>query len=273
MAQADLAHAQQFSRSVSNLTGAIQNTLDLRPSDVTNLRLGLGPGIAPAFEGSREYRVNPVPLISLRYRDVVRVDNNEVDFTAFDHVFDLGGGDDQPEKLSIGPTINLDFGRSEKDAHALRGLGNVGFSFEVGGDVTYMAGDTKIELEATQDVADGHGGGTADLTVARTLYRGTKFAFGGSAVLTMATSKYLKSFFGIDARQAIASGLPEFHPKGGLKDAMASVHGDYSLSTHWSVLGVLTYERMLGDAAASPLVKLRGDANQLIGSIFVAYAF
>src|SRR5436190_23185716 len=89
LASANAALAQTFNRSISNLTDAIQNTLDLRPSDVTNMRLGLGPGITPAFEGSREYRVNPVPLISLRYRDVLKVDNNEIDFTAFDQVFDF----------------------------------------------------------------------------------------------------------------------------------------------------------------------------------------
>jgi outer membrane protein len=212
-------------------------------------------------------------VISLHYRDVLRVDNNEVDFTAFDHVFDLGNGDEGAERLSIGPTIDLDFGRSERDSNALRGLGGVPFSFEVGADITYMAGATRIELEATQDIADGHGGGTADFTVARTLYRGTRFALAGSAVLTIATSKYLKSFFGVTARQAAASGLPEFHPSGGLKDGVLSLHGDYTLTKHWSVLGMLSYERLLGDAAASPLVQLRGDPNQISGALFAVYSF
>src|SRR6516165_7042691 len=64
------ARAQLIDRTLGNITNSIQNVLDLRPSDTTDWRLGLGPYISPAFEGSREYKIRPAPLISVRYRDV-----------------------------------------------------------------------------------------------------------------------------------------------------------------------------------------------------------
>src|SRR6185369_17760216 len=123
--------AQKFDRAIGSFSGAIANTLDLRPQDVTNLRLGLGPGYSPAFEGSRDYKLHAVPVVSLQYRDVLRVNNNDVDFTAFDHVLDLGE-DVGAAHLEIGPSVSLDFGRSESDSLDLKGMGGVGFALELG---------------------------------------------------------------------------------------------------------------------------------------------
>lgn len=266
------AHAQQFDRAVSAFSDAIANTLNLQPSDVSNMRLGLGPGFSPAFEGSRDYKLHAVPVISLKYRDVLRVNNNDVDFTAFDQVFDLGE-DVGKARLEVGPTVSLDFGRSERDSIDLKGMGGVGFALELGGYVAYSTDRVRIELEAGQSATGGHGGGLAELHVSGTLYRGDRLAVGANGTLSLATSKYLKSFFGVTPRQAALSGLPVFHPSGGLKSAFLGFQSSYTLTPSWALLAHLGYERLLGDAVASPLIKLRGDANQALVSAFAVYTF
>lgn len=266
------AHAQKLDRAVSGFSEAIANTLNLRPSDVTNIRLGLGPGYSPAFEGSRDYKLHAVPVVSLQYRDVLRVNNNDVDFTAFDQIFDLGESVGKA-RLEVGPTVSLDFGRSEHDSIDLKGMGGVGFALELGGYVAYSTDRVRVELEAGQSATGGHGGGIAELHVAGTLYRGERFAVGANGTLSLATSKYLKSFFGVTPRQAALSGLPAFHPSGGLKSAFLGFQGNYTLTPSWALLAHLGYERLLGDAAASPLIRLRGDANQALVSAFVVYTF
>ena len=51
-------------------------------------------------------------------------------------VFDLGE-EMGSAKFDAGPVMNLDFGRSESDSPALKGLGNIGFSLETGGFVSF----------------------------------------------------------------------------------------------------------------------------------------
>src|SRR5437588_2150934 len=106
------ATAKTFDGVWGRFTGAVHNALDLRSGDITNIRVGTGPVFSPVFEGAKEYKVLPAPVISLRYRDVLTVDNNSVNFTAFDHVIDLGEGIGRT-KLRAGPIVNFDLGRSE----------------------------------------------------------------------------------------------------------------------------------------------------------------
>jgi outer membrane protein len=262
------AQAQSFTRVFDDLGDAIKNTLTLRPQDVTNISLGVGPAVTPRFEGSREYQIRPVPVFSLRYRDVLRVTNNDIDFTAFDKALGEDGG-----KLELGPTLNFDFGRSENDSRKLRGLGDVGFSTEVGGYVGYAFGPTALRLEVGQDIAGGHKGALAEFSATTTLFRSDRFGVGASAGVTWASAKYLNSFFGVTATQAAAAGLPQFHAGSTLKNANISLNANYALTPHWALLATLAYERLLGDAAASPLVRLRGAADQGHFSSFVMYTF
>lgn len=266
------ARAQEFNRAVSAFSDALSNTFNLRPSDVTNIRLGMGPGVSPAFEGSRDYKLHAVPVISLQYRDVLRVNNNDIDFTAFDQIFDLGESVGKA-RLEVGPTVSLDFGRSERDSKDLRGMGGVGFALELGGYIAYSTDHIRLELEIGQSATGGHGGGLAELQVSGTLYRDDRLAVGANGTLSLATSKYLKSFFGVTPRQAALSGLPAFHPSGGLKSAFLGFQSSYTLTPSWALLAHLGYERLLGDAAASPLIIQRGDANQALVSAFAVYTF
>jgi outer membrane scaffolding protein for murein synthesis (MipA/OmpV family) len=40
-----------------------------------------------------------------------------------------------------------------------------------------------------------------------------------------------------------------------------------------AIATLINYERLVGDAAASPLVKTRGSANQLIAAVGLGYTF
>ncbi|TAL04207.1 MAG: MipA/OmpV family protein [Rhodospirillaceae bacterium] len=266
------ARALPLQDTASNVADALHNILDLRPSDTTDWRLGVGPVINPKFEGSRAYTIQPAPMISVRYRDVLKVDNNQIDFTAFDQVFDLGEGVGKL-KLDAGPVMNLDFGRHASDSPALKGLGNIGVAVELGGYVSVRVGRVKFDAEMSQDIADGHHGADLDLHSSLVLYRNDKLTIAPDIVLTWATARYMKSFFGITQTQSNASGLPVFRAGSGFKNATLSLLGNYDLSAHWSLLANIGYKRLLGDAAASPLIKLRGSADQWTGGTYIVYAF
>ena len=64
-----------------------------------------------------------------------------------------------------------------------------------------------------------------------------------------------------------------FNAKGGLHSAGAGAQISYKLTPQWELHSSVEYARLLGDAAASPLVKLRGSANQTTIGIGVSYSF
>jgi outer membrane scaffolding protein for murein synthesis (MipA/OmpV family) len=276
LAGAREANAQSLERISTSLTDTLQSAIDLLPEGVTNVRIGAGPGVYSAFEGSRDYGVHLVPVVSFKYRNLVEVVNNEIHVTAFNRLFTSDPGTERERNtryLRAGPLVSINFGRGENDNPALKGLGDVGTSFELGAFVAYVRNDDRWRVRARQDVADGHRGATMQLDYTHTFLRGPRISFSAAVGLEMATSVYLKSFFGVDAAQSQRSGLPQFHPSGGLKDGNLTVNGSYALSDHWTLFLNAGYEHLLGDAAASPLIKQRGSPNVASASTFVVYTF
>jgi outer membrane protein len=86
---------------------------------------------------------------------------------------------------------------------------------------------------------------------------------------TGATSPY----FGVDAAQAAATGLSIFDAKGGAHSAGAGAQVSYRINPQWEVHSYVEYERLLGDAAKSPLVTVRGSPNQTTFGVGASYSF
>ena len=59
-------------------TGTFTDVLGTFMPGVTNIRIGLGPVIGTKYEGDGSYKAAVAPVISLRYRDIVEVDNNNI---------------------------------------------------------------------------------------------------------------------------------------------------------------------------------------------------
>ena len=87
-------------------------------SDDFRFKLGVGTSVAPRFEGSDDYRVRVMPKFSLRYRNLVSINNTRM------RVFIVHN-----EKFVTGVQARYRFGRDEDSSPDLLGLGNVGDSF------------------------------------------------------------------------------------------------------------------------------------------------
>jgi outer membrane protein len=268
------AGAQSFERLSTSLTDTLQSAIDLLPPGVNDVRLGIGPGLYPDFEGSRHSSIHVVPVISLRYRDMVEVINNEIRITAFNKLFAPSANSEKPGgSLRFGPLISINFGRSEDDSRDLRGMGDVGTSFELGAFVSYLLPDDRFRMRLRQDVAGGHQGATLQFDYTRTFIRGPRLSLSGTLGLDGASAAYMRSFFGVNPTQSVRSGLPGYRPGTGLKDANAGIYGSYAISDNWTVFANVGYERLIGTAADSPLIKLRGSANNVSATTFLVYGF
>lgn len=269
------ASAQSVNNFATGMTDTLQAAIDLLPQEITNIRLGVGPSIAPHYEGDDEYKTSVIPAVSLRYQDLVEVNNNEVRIIAFNRLFASGGNLNTGTggNLRIGPTVSIDFGRDEDDSPDLAGLGNVGTSMELGAFVSYTQGRMRLRARARHDVIDGHGGGTLRLDAAYTVFQAAPVTMGVNVTSTWATGDYMRSYFGVSPAQAAASGLPVYDPGSGFKDVGAEINANYIFASQWAVVANVGYKRLIGGASSSPLVQQRGSSNQLSFQTFLVYSF
>ncbi|MCR6628596.1 MAG: MipA/OmpV family protein [Magnetospirillum sp.] len=233
-----------------------------------NIRLGAGALYQPEYEGSDEYEVTPVPMVMINYRDLIFLRGPTLGANAV-----TWQGPRPSDKLQIGPLVRYQFGRDEDDSDDLHGMGDIDGAVELGGFVTYAVGPWSAGLTVFRDVSGSHDGLTAKLSAGNRLPLGPKLTLRSEIAATWADDNYTETFFGVTAVQSARSGMRQYRPEGGFKDAGITFDLDYNLTENWGLTGRLGYKRLLGDAADSPLVADRGSADQLSTGLFVNYKF
>jgi outer membrane protein len=234
-------------------------------SGTWTVMVGIGGAYNPDFEGAKRSMLSPVPIFSIRRAgstDQFRGPRDNASIALIDF------GD-----LRAGPVGKFVSSRKANSYSELNGLGDVKTAVELGGFVEYFPVDwfrTRVEL---RQGFGGHHGAVADFSAdvivpvieRLTVSAGPRFTWES----TQATSPY----FGIDAVQAMATGLPVFNAKGGAHSAGVGAQVSYRINPQWEVHSYVEYERLLGDAAKSPLVTVRGSPNQTTFGIGASYAF
>lgn len=226
---------------------------------------GIGGEYGPDFEGSKHWMLSPIPIFTIRRAgsaEPFRAPRDSASIALIDF------GD-----LRAGPAAKFIPGRKSYNYSELNGLGDVKAAVELGGFAEYYPVDWfRVRSEVRQGLG-GHHGAVVDLSAdfvvpviqRLTLSAGPRFTWKS----TQATSPY----FGIDAVQAVASGLPIFDAKGGANSAGFGTQVKYRINPQWEVHSYIEYERLLGDAAKSPLVTTRGSVNQTTVGVGASYAF
>ncbi|BBK43992.1 MltA-interacting MipA family protein [Allostella vacuolata] len=231
-----------------------------------SFRLGAGALYQPEYEGSDEYTVLPLPMLMVSYRDLVFLRGPMLGANAFTWQGAAG-------RLQVGPLLRYQLGRYDDDSDDLRGMGDIDGSVELGGFITYGLGPWSAGVAAFRDVSGSHEGLTAKLSAGNRLSLGPRLLLRSEISTTWADDNYTETFFGVTRTQSARSGLRQYRPDGGFKDAGITLDLDYSLSERWGITGRVAYKRMLGDAADSPLVKDRGSADQFSTGFFISYRF
>ncbi len=229
--------------------------------DGWEFQLGAGAFYFPDYEGSKDYRVQPLPWLSARY---TRGDRYvEIDGPGLRANIISGGA------FEFGPIISSDFGRNADDIEnvAVRALGDIdgalmaGAFANTGIDLGEGAG-IDFSVEALTDISGVHDGATAKFEIGyrRPLFRNLMGMVGVST--TWADENYTQAYSGVTPAGALASGLPVFTAEGGIHDVELSTGLMYQVNEDWSMFGMLSYRQLQGSAADSPLVTQGGSENQ-----------
>jgi outer membrane protein len=263
------AHAQAIQALNNSLNYNLDALMDqIIPLGVTNVRIGVGPAFVPKYQGADSGKITAVPALAFRYGDIVAMDGTQIRVNLLDLHQSTA-----PPRLSAGPMIKIEFGRSESDSPDLRGLGGVGTSVELGGFVNYNLGPGRLRVAIRQDIADGNRGAVAEFDAGTGIIHTSRLTLAADVGMIWTDRRYMKSFFGVTPIQSVGSGLPIYAPGSGFKSVTLTFGGEYKIIRHWS-LGLQTvYERLIGGAAASPLVQVHGSPNQFSLGTFVIYSF
>lgn len=249
-------------QSLKGAYSGLQTFGEVLLPDETQFTLGIGPRYSPDYPGSDDYEVRPDFVFFARLGKFLIFDNDGIRI-------DILGS----ERFKLGPVVKLTGGRHEKSNPALTGLGNIGPSLEVGGFVKLILSDkVSARLRYRQGVT-GHDGDIVDLELTTLLYRRGALSLAGGIRANWAGAKVMRRFFGIDAQQAARSGLPEFRLGSAVSNTRLNLSARWAFKKPWSLNGYVQYDRLLGRAADSPIVRDLGSPNGFAVGIFVARMF
>ena len=235
------------------------------PSGNWTVTVGAGGEYKPAYEGSKHSMFSPVPIFAIRRAgspEQFRGPNDSAGIA----LFDFGN-------LRAGPAAKFKAARDANSYTELNGLGKVKATVEVGGFIEYYALDwLRTRAELRQGIG-GHSGIVADFSADAIIPLNDRLTISAGPRFTVESARAVAPYFGITSIQSIASGLPVFDAKGGPHSVGAGAQVSYKLTPQWELHSYVEYARLLGDAASSPLVKLRGSSNQTTVGIGLSYAF
>ena len=217
----------------------------------------------PSFPGSDSVSLRPLVDIARTRGD------REYAFEAPDESFGFpvlsAGG------FAFGPALAIEGSRKPKDVGG--NLPKVGFTVEAGGFVQYeFSGRFRIRGELRKGLG-GHEGLIANLGADYIARDGNDWLFSIGPRLTIANRRYHAAYFSVLPADSAASGLPAYAAGGGLQAAGVTAGFIRQLSPRWGIYSYAKYDRLVGDPADSPIVRVHGSRDQLSGGIALTYTF
>jgi outer membrane scaffolding protein for murein synthesis (MipA/OmpV family) len=248
---------------------------DLRPDDEAPLPRGSSETyivtltangqFQPTFPGSDKLTGMVYPAISIRRAD------EPPRFAAPDDGFSFSFLDST--KLRIGFVGRYDSGRYLDDDRRLFGLHKVPWDVELGGFIEYWPVSwVRARIELRHGTRDGIGFvGNAGIDFVRRLDR---FTFSLGPRMTFADTEYNREYFGVNLLEAALNGrVTPYRPQGGINSFGALGAVTYQWNDTWATTGYVGYNRLVSNAADSPIVRRIGSENQFTVGASISYSF
>lgn len=264
------------------------------PDGSRDLYVGLGAISQPAYEGGRQRRVRPLPLVQFEWSN-----------GAFISGMSAGMHLSQEPALEYGPLLALHPKRSSDGLGGetggvtytavpgvpglLRPNNSRGPVLDAGGDGLLGMDEVKARLQAgvfanyyitptlrlTNSVLYGAGKWRDGLVwnvalqhtaAAITAHHRVTFSAGASVV----NQRYNASYFGVSDNESFNSGYRMHAPGGGVQDVYLGAGWNWALSPSWMLASSARVTRLQGDALRSPLVQRSTNVSIATG---LAYRF
>lgn len=226
--------------------------------------------VKPAFEGAKEYGLSGYPGLSIRRP------GQPWKFGAPDDGF--GFAVINTDWFQIGPVGRIRSERDSNDVKRFRGLDDVNLGIEPGAFIEFYPLEVfRVRGELRHGVYGHHGfvGNLSADYIQR--FDRTTVSFGPRAEL--GDSDFMNTYFGITTREAFDNnaqagrGVGRYKAKGGVKSVGLAGALTYDWTERWSTTAFGAYDRLVGEAADSPVAKKLGTKHAFTAGLGVAYSF
>ena len=226
--------------------------------------VGFGPQISPRFPGSDELRLSPLPNFSFRK------EGDAISFEAPDEGagFALIG---KKSRFQLGPAVQFQSKRKEKDVGAA--VGNVGFTVEAGIFAqAILSPAVRLRAEGRRGIG-GHEGWLGDVGLDLISRRGDSTIMSIGPRLRLADGRYQRAYFGVTPAVTAVTGLAPHDPSAGVRAVGIMAGLTHQFSDRWGIYGYAGYDRLVGEAADSPIVRVFGSRDQPSAGLALTYTF
>lgn len=232
----------------------------------------IGAFINSDYEGSDDYEVNPAIVARLQYK------NYYIQTVGLGAILNLSSH----PSFEYGPAINYRMGRDDDvDSNAVSLMTEIDGAIEAGAflkahlarNVFLSSDQLSFEVKALFDVSSTHDGMELTFGPSYDIKFSDKLLLSNSLRVTYNNDDYMQTYFGITTQDSLQSGLASFEAGSGIKSLGVSSLLHYQLKRDWSLMAMVSYEKLFSDAKDSPLTELEGSDNQFKALLGINYHF
>ncbi|MBT2186582.1 MipA/OmpV family protein [Sphingobium nicotianae] len=249
--------------------------------DSDYLTIGVGAAYGPGYEGSNSYVVFPV--VGLQGRIAGFTISPRPAGLAVDLIKDP---DDSKIAFNLGPVVRTRLDRTQQIRDpAVLALGKRDVAVETGvtagftvSRITNPYDSLSFGTDVRWDIAGAHKGTVIQPSMSYLTPLSKAIAVAVTLSAEHVDDKYAHYYYDVTAAGSAASGMRPYRAHAGWKGASLSLVSFYDLDGNladggFALVGGLSYARLLGNFAQSPIVSQRGSKDQFLIGGGVAYTF
>lgn len=233
------------------------------------LTLGGGVDVAPRYSGSDKSRVTAAQVVDYAMANGFFISTTR----------GLGYGN-RVGNLDYSAALSYRAGRKDRDVSSdsiasgsddLRGMGDIKGSAIVVPGLGYRVTDWLTgQLQAEVPVSERDNGEAVHFGIASPLYTSPKNALTLALTGSWGSSKYVQTYYGVNAAQSAASGFARHDAGSGIYAYSLNLDWTHKLTSRWSLLAAAGVTQLTGEAGDSPIVQRK---TSPVGSLKVTYSF
>jgi MipA family protein len=240
-------HAPEFSRlglwaALLALLPAAAPAVAQTPAAVVEIRGGLE--VAPPYFGSEDMELGPDAALRFNY---VRLPGG-LEFGAVDR---LG----RPAGFGLQGSFRYIGERDTSGDAALGGLDPVDASLELGVGLGYQADDWRA-FGAVRYGVLGHNAWVGEAGADALFHPSDELIINLGPRANFGSERFMQTYFGVSQEEAAGSPIDDFSPSAGLYSVGLELGARYAFSPRWGLEGAATYDRLVEDAADSPVAQV-----------------
>lgn len=221
--------------------------------------LGAGAALTPGYFGAEELGLVPTGSFGGVYLQYDGREFGNPDPDAIETGFGFGG------------SVRYIAERSADLYPELAGLNTIEQALELGGEVSFAQPAWQVFANLRYGIG-GHESAVGELGMDLIARPTDDLTLSIGPRVFLGSDDYAATYFGVTPAEAAASGFDAYEAQGGLLSAGVSLGANYDLGGDWGLNGRVSWDRLQGDAAGSPIVQ-QGSEDQFSAGIVATRRF